>query len=398
VSADGSVIVGNYNGDQAFIWRKATGLRPLTGDGGVTMHAYTPSISNDGQIVVGTDGRTLSTPRAFQWTAQGGYHLIPGLGISSNANAVSNNGLVVGVFSTGPGKNHAFIWDSSSGLNDLGAMEALGGLSAVATGITANGSTVVGEYVDSNEVAHAFIWTKAKGANELTVPDWIDIHTLGISGNGTTVLFKSFTNPQHNVIAYFTMSLSGQPTDAYRSSSTSEALSAEEETRYKRIFTSGRPAQIYAFAGDMADQRRFDLADKLYQLLIDKFPDDPYTSKAIDKREALKGTATSQQQKIQQQSATPVAVDSQRQEATVKAQQQAEQQRLELAYDQCKAKADQCSSQCEVAVGDTLAGSIAGALMHNGNVSALNQLNQNSQAACSQCDAMATQCESMRSN
>ena len=85
---------------------------------------------------------------------------------------------------------------------------------------------------------------------------------------------------------------------------------------------TGRPSQLYSLAGDFEDEGRPDLAANLYQALIDKFPDDPYTAKAIDKKDAVRAAAQQQQQAqaAQQQQAAQAAAQLEMQKEQAKMQ------------------------------------------------------------------------------
>ena len=65
-------------------------------------------------------------------------------------------------------KYHAFIWNSSSGLTDLGT---LGGDTSYALGINDSGEVVGYSYLADNVTRHAFIWTASDGMVDLgTLP------------------------------------------------------------------------------------------------------------------------------------------------------------------------------------------------------------------------------------
>src|SRR5690349_2211472 len=55
---------------------------------------------------------------------------------------------------------HAFIWNSSSGLTDLGT---LGGNTSYALGINDSGTVVGYSYLADNVTRHAFTWTVSGG-------------------------------------------------------------------------------------------------------------------------------------------------------------------------------------------------------------------------------------------
>jgi probable HAF family extracellular repeat protein len=86
-------------------------------------------------------------------------------GSSSSANAINNNGQVVGVSSTATGANHAFLYTSGA-MQDLGT---LGGSFGNGCGIN-NSGQVAGESYTTSGATHAFLYTS--GAMQ-------DLGTLG---------------------------------------------------------------------------------------------------------------------------------------------------------------------------------------------------------------------------
>jgi tetratricopeptide (TPR) repeat protein len=97
------------------------------------------------------------------------------------------------------------------------------------------------------------------------------------------------------------------------------ATRADQQARYDKVMNGGRPAQLYALAGQLQAEGRPEMAADLYQALIDNFPDDPYTAKAIDKQEAMRAAA---QQPAQPAAGQPAATDAAQQQAMADCQQQ----------------------------------------------------------------------------
>lgn len=67
-----------------------------------------------------------------------------------------------------------------------------------------------------------------------------------------------------------------------------EDLAGDEQAHYKQVLTHGKPSQMYSMALDMADEGHSELALKMLQAIVDRYPDDPYVAKAIDKKEAIR--------------------------------------------------------------------------------------------------------------
>jgi probable HAF family extracellular repeat protein len=79
-------------------------------------------------------------------------------------------------------KYHAFIWNSSSGLTDLGT---LGGDTSYALGINNSGEVVGYSYLADNVTRHAFTWTASGGMVDLgTLPGgaWSQAEKINASG------------------------------------------------------------------------------------------------------------------------------------------------------------------------------------------------------------------------
>jgi probable HAF family extracellular repeat protein len=119
---------------------------------------------------VGFSDMPDQTFHAFLWTARDGVmHDLGTLGGTiSIANAISDDGVVVGASATAPDDfQHAFMWTRHAGMVDLGT---LGGIDSVAQGVSDTG-VVVGSSHAANGDNHAFVWTKHTGM--------VDIGTAG---------------------------------------------------------------------------------------------------------------------------------------------------------------------------------------------------------------------------
>jgi len=177
VSADGSVIVGRSHsgGPAAFRWTVGGGtqlLPPLPG--GVDM-AAAYGISDDGSIIVGSDG-TDHFGMAAVWDGDDHYTIgaLSSTQPYSRANAVSGDGtIIVGhteVREDGGVDRGAFRWTDAGGMVPL--VNLVGGYHrAEAFDISADGSVIVGssrsdagvDHWGGGPVEEAFRWTEAGG-------------------------------------------------------------------------------------------------------------------------------------------------------------------------------------------------------------------------------------------
>jgi probable HAF family extracellular repeat protein len=110
---------------------------------------------------------------AFLWNSDTGMIDLGGLveGEDSYANGINESGQVVGFANVASLTPHAFIWSEETGMIDIGTP---GGASSIAWSINSEGA-VVGEGYDANGVWVAFLWTSGDGfvvlgrAGDLTV-------------------------------------------------------------------------------------------------------------------------------------------------------------------------------------------------------------------------------------
>jgi hypothetical protein len=166
------------------------------------------------------------------------------------------------------------------------------------------------------------------------------------------------------------------------------ARRADQQARYDKAMHGGRPAQLYALAGDLEEEGRPEMAADLYQALIDNFPDDPYTAKAIDKREAARAAA--RQQQIQQQQAQQQAQQTAQQTAVDAA---AHQQAIADCQQQCNSVWQSCRSDAKRQSNTAVVKGVMGALFKNaGMVSDATSDAGSADDAQSACDDANTSC------
>ena len=142
-SATGAVVVGSFIVGGGFYWMPTTGVIDI---GGVLATA----VGSDGRTIVGTATDTRGVrnaaiwQRAAEWRPLGGFrNSVPCETSLSDATGVSRDGtVVVGAARIDCRSVHAFRWEESTGMVDLGSTVA--GASSQALGVSGNGKVVVG--------------------------------------------------------------------------------------------------------------------------------------------------------------------------------------------------------------------------------------------------------------
>lgn len=153
--------------------------------GGQSGHAM--DVSADGTVVVGWSTILSPAKQAFRWDTTTGLQDIGALaGGSARAYGVSADGsVIVGDSWTGT-VHHAFRWESATGMQDLSAM---GGGRSTAYDVSPDGSVVVGEMTVANGDVHAFRWSSATGMQDLgTLPGANRSVAHSVSEDGTVIV------------------------------------------------------------------------------------------------------------------------------------------------------------------------------------------------------------------
>ena len=150
------------HGEVAFVYDNIRGVELLGTLGGA--HSYARAINDSGQVA-GT-AFTEESVHAFIWDVSLGMRDIGTLdsyGVSF-AYAINNSGQVAGSDYYAGGQGHAFVWDS---INGMGYLETTYKHS-VALGINSSGQ-IVGLFYDDFDSRHAFIWDATGGMQDLGV-------------------------------------------------------------------------------------------------------------------------------------------------------------------------------------------------------------------------------------
>jgi probable HAF family extracellular repeat protein len=175
VNATGTVAVGNLSGGGGFYWMPTTGAIYIGG-------YLATDVSLDGRTIVGTarDPRGIQQAaiwvRGTEWRLLGGFRpdSVPCIDSLSSALATSDDGrVIVGYANAGPmvdtcdvSNSHAFRWEESTGMVDLGSTVAT--QSSQAKGISGDGKVVVGYQRSARGEAQGARWVD--GRQELIPP------------------------------------------------------------------------------------------------------------------------------------------------------------------------------------------------------------------------------------
>ena len=164
VSADGSVVVGNFwaidgffRPPHAYRWSAGTfqDLGTLNPD---AHEAEAYAVSDDGSKVVGWARGLSGFQRPFVWTAATGMQELSNVpGSDAKATDISPDGsMIVGSFYVdAEGSWHAFQWKNGV-VTDLGFLS--GGRDSKGQAVCALGGAVVGSTLDSAQIQKAFRW------------------------------------------------------------------------------------------------------------------------------------------------------------------------------------------------------------------------------------------------
>ena len=463
VSDDGSVVVGSFDDSQglthAFRW-KAGAVQDLGAFGGIQSVAY--GVSSDGTAVVGKFSDKDYVAHAFLWTISGTSQDLGLLGGSSaEAHAVWDGGArVAGLFRDANRKMHVFTWTQSTGPQDLG--EILAPSAVTPSNVSGAGSVVVGSAVTTSMSSAAFIWSPSSGIQSLNWKGAVSADARAVSRDGT-IIGGSYTDAGNAVHAYIFVSplsspssvviapatipqaQSRQPAEPARPPSTvsspdvaapaskpamaegatstpsvspaphqsesaakaapPDALTAEEQTRFARMKKSGKPAQIYAMALNMEKRERADLAVELYNALVDRYPEDLYTRKAIEKMEEAQKSAKQERMAREEQVATEArareyqaAVDARERVSRERAEREAAQrqqearqmqeERVAACRNQCDTVAQVCQNRVAKLNSNAMIGIVVGGLTRN---NALSNSGMDQAAAADSVDCGGTQ-------
>jgi len=145
VGGNGAIVVGGLRAGGGFYWMPTTGVIYIGGKEAI-------AVSRDGQTIVGTginapDARFEAGKwlRAAEWQLLGSFPPSPTPCDSTLSTGYGSNGdgsIIVGLGHNGCSMSHAFRWDATTGVVDLGSSVA--GRPSRANRISADGKVIVG--------------------------------------------------------------------------------------------------------------------------------------------------------------------------------------------------------------------------------------------------------------
>jgi len=210
MSGDGSTIVGLYwlatGGAHASRWTAQTGVVDL-GSSGRSSRAN--GVSYNGSVIVGWDEAAQGYRRAAAWVNGSLSDLSAGV-VSSEAQVVSSNGMVVGGYWADSASNQRGVtmwtWNGSS----WSAPRFLGVVAGtfpgqginVPYGITADGGIMVGyaSYAGDPFSTTGFIWSDSTGVEDIVF--WLADHDVAVDPNFTIQSMTAITPDGTTMIGY----------------------------------------------------------------------------------------------------------------------------------------------------------------------------------------------------
>jgi probable HAF family extracellular repeat protein len=162
VSAAGAVVVGGLLSGGGFYWMPTTGAISIGG-------AFASKVSRDGHTIVGRAADSRGIMNAAIWLRAAEWKLLGSFGanatpcdasLSTATDTSSNGGVVVGLAWNGCNLSHAFRWEESTGMVDLGSSVA--GRASLATGVSGDGKVVVGHQEQAGGFTQGARWVDGR--------------------------------------------------------------------------------------------------------------------------------------------------------------------------------------------------------------------------------------------
>ena len=200
---DSDQVVG-FSAGQAFVWESATGIRALETLPDVTL-SNARGINNSGRVTgsIRTSAGTFAATWDLNTNEMQNLGDLPGGVDFSIGIDINEKGQIAGVGTTATG-NHAFFWDSATGMHDIGDLPGGDGTDyTVAKGLNDVGQ-VVG--IGGLNRGRGFIWDSVNGIRDLnslldpSAEGWIIGSAEGINNSGVIAAIASRNRRTHAVL------------------------------------------------------------------------------------------------------------------------------------------------------------------------------------------------------
>lgn len=161
VTDNGAMVVGAFDGGPGFYWMPTTGI---IANGG----SFASDVSGDGRTIVGAANDARGIQNAAIWLRAAEWRLLGGFAdgsscdaFLSSASGVSRDGkVVVGQAYKDCRSAHAFRWEESTGMVDLGT--AVAGNSTKAEAVSGDGKVIVGNQVAPDSLTIGVRWVDGR--------------------------------------------------------------------------------------------------------------------------------------------------------------------------------------------------------------------------------------------
>jgi probable HAF family extracellular repeat protein len=162
VSATGTVVTGTLDGGGGFYWMPTTGVISTGGNSAA-------SVSRDGRTIVGSAADSRGIVQAAIWQRAAEWRLLGSFGpgaapcdasLSSAIDTSRDGRVIVGLARNGCSVSHAFRWEDSTGVVDLGS--SVEGRASAARGVSGDGRVVVGWQERADGVRQGARWVEGR--------------------------------------------------------------------------------------------------------------------------------------------------------------------------------------------------------------------------------------------
>jgi probable HAF family extracellular repeat protein len=184
VSASGAVVAGGLADGGGFYWMPTTGTVYIGGLGA-------SSVSGDGSTIVGTAADSRGIHQAAIWQRAAEWRLLGSFrpdaancdaSLSSATDTSRDGSVVVGSAWDGCSITHAFRWEESSGMIDLGSSVA--GRPSIARAVSADGRVVVGAQTAATGFTEGARWLDGR-QERFPGPDGFVGTANGVNSDGS---------------------------------------------------------------------------------------------------------------------------------------------------------------------------------------------------------------------